>query len=135
MAIEQLVDELERSYAETQERASDPSIYNDHRQAADVGRRLKELETPKRLADEWRQVREDLDAARGDSELAGMTAELEAELERLEGELRLALVETDPADEQGRDRRDPTGRRRETRPRSGAPTSTACSVATRSDSG
>ncbi len=75
-----------------------PSIYNDHRQAADVGRRLKELETPKRLADEWRQVREDLDAARGDSELAGMTAELEAELERLEGELRLALVETDPAD-------------------------------------
>ena len=98
MAIEQLVDELERSYAETQERASDPSIYNDHRQAADVGRRLKELETPKRLADEWRQVREDLDAARGDSELAGMTAELEAELERLEGELRLALVETDPAD-------------------------------------
>ncbi len=98
MAIEQLVDELERSYAEAQERASDPSIYNDHRQAADVGRRLKELETPKRLADEWRQVREDLDAARGDSELAGMTAELEAELERLEGELRLALVETDPAD-------------------------------------
>ncbi len=48
--IEQLVDELERSYAETQERMSDPSVYNDHRQAADVGRRLKELEGPYRLA-------------------------------------------------------------------------------------
>jgi peptide chain release factor 1 len=99
MAIEQLVDELERSYAEAQERASDPSIYNDHRQAADVGRRLKELETPKRLADEWRQARADLEAARSDTELAGMAAELEAELERLEGELSLALVERDPADE------------------------------------
>ena len=51
MAIERLVDELDRSYAEAQERMSDPAVYNDHRQAADGGRRLKELETPKRLAD------------------------------------------------------------------------------------
>jgi peptide chain release factor 1 len=99
MAIERLVDELDRSYAEAQERLSDPAVYNDHRQAADAGRRLKELETPKRLADEWRQAREDLEAARGDAELAAMSAELEAEVERLEDELRLALVERDPADE------------------------------------
>ena len=56
MAIERLVDELDRSYAEAQERMSDPAVYNDHRQAADAGSRLKELETPKRLADEWRQA-------------------------------------------------------------------------------
>jgi peptide chain release factor 1 len=99
MAIESLVDELDRSYAEAQERMSDPAVYNDHRQAADAGRRLKELETPKRLADEWRQAREDLEAARDDPELAAMAAELEAEVERLEGELQLALVERDPADE------------------------------------
>jgi peptide chain release factor 1 len=99
MAIERLVDELDRSYAEAQERLSDPAVYNDHRQAADAGRRLKELERPKRLADEWRQAREDLAAARGDSELATMAAELEQEVERLEDELRLALVERDPADE------------------------------------
>ena len=55
MAIERLVDELDRSYAEAQERMSDPAVYNDHRQAADAGRRLKELETPKRLADAWRE--------------------------------------------------------------------------------
>ena len=60
MAIERLVDELDRSYADAQERMSDPEVYNDHRQAADAGRRLKELEGPKRLADEWRQARDDL---------------------------------------------------------------------------
>ena len=44
--IDQLVDELERSYLEAQERMSDPAVYNDHREAAEVGRRLKELEGP-----------------------------------------------------------------------------------------
>ncbi len=98
-AIERLVDELDRSYVEAQERMSDPAVYNDHRQAAEAGRRLKELETPKRLADEWRQARDDLEAARGDPELTGMAAELEADVERLEDELKLALVERDPADD------------------------------------
>jgi peptide chain release factor 1 len=99
MAIERLVDELDRSHAEAQERMSDPAVYNDHRQAASAGRRLKELETPKRLADEWRQAREDLEDARGDAGLAELVPELEATIERLEGELQLALVERDPADE------------------------------------
>jgi peptide chain release factor 1 len=96
--IEQLVDELDRSYAEAQERMSDPSVYNDRRQAAEAGRRLKELEGPKRLADAWRQASEDLDAARADPELASMADDLAAEVARLEEELRLALVERDPAD-------------------------------------
>ena len=99
MAIDRLVDELDRSYAEAQERMSDPAVYNDHRQAAEAGRRLKELETPKRLADEWRQAREDLDAARGDPELAEMAPEYEDTVRRLEEELSIALVERDPADE------------------------------------
>ena len=98
-AIERLVEELERSYSEVQERLADPAVYNDHRQAADAGRRLKELETPKRLADEWLQARADLEDARGDPELSGMASELEAEVERLEDELKLALVERDPADD------------------------------------
>jgi peptide chain release factor 1 len=97
--IERLVDELERSYAETQERLSDPAVYNDHRKAAETGRRLKELEGPVRLAEAWRSARTDLEDARNDAELAGMAAELESEVDRLEDELRLALVEKDPADE------------------------------------
>ena len=98
-AIEALVDELERSHAEVEERMADPSVYNDHRKAAETGRRLKELEGPKKLADAWRQASADLEAARNDPELAGMASELETEVERLEEELKLALVEKDPADE------------------------------------
>jgi peptide chain release factor 1 len=96
--IEQLVEELDRSYAETQERLSDPAVYNDRRQAAETGRRLKELEGPKRLADAWRRASEDLEAARSDPELASLASDLEAEVERLEEELRIALTERDPAD-------------------------------------
>jgi peptide chain release factor 1 len=97
-SIEQLVDELERNYRETQERLSDPAVYNDHREAAEVGRRLKELETPYKLAERWRSAVADLSAARADAELAEMVPEYEAEIERIEEELKLALVETDPAD-------------------------------------
>src|SRR6266566_8780455 len=74
--LEKLVEELERSYNEALERQSDPAVYNDHREAATVGRRLKELEGPYKLAQAWRQARADLDAA-----------------------LKLSLVEHDPADE------------------------------------
>ncbi|MBI4171177.1 MAG: peptide chain release factor 1 [Actinobacteria bacterium] len=96
--IEALVEELERSYTEVRERMSDPAVYNDHREAADVGRRLKELESLHRLSREWRQASADLAVAKGDPELASMAAELESELARLEDELRLGLVERDPAD-------------------------------------
>jgi peptide chain release factor 1 len=97
-AIDQLVDELERSYQELQERMADPAVYNDRREAADLGRRLKELERPYRLAQAWREAQADLLDARADAELAGLAAELEGETTRLEDELKLALVEHDPAD-------------------------------------
>ena len=96
--IEPLVDELERSYAELQARLSDPTVYNDHREAAEVGRRLKELETPHKLALEWRGAQADLADVRNDPELASMAADLESETARLEEELRASLVERDPAD-------------------------------------
>src|SRR5919197_1677414 len=96
--IEQLVDELERSYQEAQERMSDPAVYNDHREAAAAGRRLKELEGPHRLAREWRQVHDDLAAARGDGVLRELVPELEERSSALEEELRIALAPTDPAD-------------------------------------
>ncbi len=96
--LENLVDEIERNYTETQERMSDSAVYNDRREAADVGRRLKELEGPHRLALEWRAVREDLAAAREDSDLRELVPELEERTARLEQELRLAMAPTDPAD-------------------------------------
>jgi peptide chain release factor 1 len=96
--LERTIEELERSHREVQEQMSDPAVYNDHREVAGLGRRLKELEEPVRLAREWRLTRADADAARADSDLRELVPELEERLERLEEELRLALVETDPAD-------------------------------------
>ena len=96
--FDHLIDELERSYKEVQARMSDPSVYNDHREAADVGRKLKELEGPYKLALEWRSARDDLASARDDAELRELVPELEERTARLEEQLRLAMVPTDPAD-------------------------------------
>src|SRR4051795_9143319 len=97
--LEKLVEELERSYTETRDRMSDPAVYNDHREAADVGRRLKQLEGPYELAQKWRLARADLDDAKNDAELSEMVGDYELEVARLEDELKLALAEHDPADE------------------------------------
>jgi peptide chain release factor 1 len=96
--FDNLVEDLERSYLEVQERMSDPSVYNDRREAAEVGRRLKELEGPYKLALDWRSTRDDLTAAREDADLKELVPELEERLGRLEEELRLAMVPSDPAD-------------------------------------
>src|SRR5216684_130452 len=92
------IDELERSYREAQERMSESSVYNDHREAAEVGRRLKELEAPYKLVQQLRAAREDLAAARDDADLEELVAELEERTEKLEDDLRLAMVPSDPAD-------------------------------------
>src|SRR6266508_587126 len=98
-SIEELVTDLERSYVDAQERMNDPAIYEDRQAAAEAGRRLKSLETPHRLAQEWREAADDADAARADPDLRELLPELEERLERLEEELKLALVERDPNDE------------------------------------
>jgi peptide chain release factor 1 len=98
-ALDDLIAELERSYTETRDRMSDPAVYNDRREAADVGRRLKQLEAPYALAQDWRQAQADLAAARSDPELGEMVGDYETEIARLEEELKLALAERDPADE------------------------------------
>jgi peptide chain release factor 1 len=97
-AVEELVADLERSYRDAQERMSDPAVYNDHREAAEVGRRLKDLERPVKLAQQWRAIRDDLDDAQADGDLRELVPELEQRLAALEEELKLALVEDDPAD-------------------------------------
>jgi len=97
--MEELIDELDRSYRETQERLSDPAVYNDHREAAEVGRKLKELEAPHKLAEEWRTIHDDLAAAADDGELRELIPDLEQRLAAIEEELKLALVQADPADQ------------------------------------
>ena len=96
--MDQLIGEVERSYEELQQRLSDPAVYNDHREAAEVGRRLKELEAAHRLAQDWRAAAADLDEARADGDLRELVPELEERVHSLEEELKLALVARDPAD-------------------------------------
>jgi peptide chain release factor 1 len=97
-AVESLIEELNRSYGEAQERMSDPAIFSDRQAAAEAGRRLKELEVAHKLAEEWTGTHEDLAAARDDAELRDLVPELEERLAQLEEELKLALVESDPND-------------------------------------
>src|SRR5258705_585007 len=96
--FESRIEELERSYTEAQQRMSEPSVYNDHREAAEVGRRVKELEGAYKLVQELRSVRADLDAAREDPDLKELVPELEERTGRLEDDLRVAMVPSDPAD-------------------------------------
>jgi peptide chain release factor 1 len=96
--FDNLIEELERSYEDVQQRMSDPSVYNDRREAAEVGRKLKELEGPYKLAQDWRSTRDDLAAARADTDLKELVPELEARLATLEDELRVAMLPSDPAD-------------------------------------
>ncbi len=93
--IEQLVAEVERKYGEAQDRMSDPAVYNDHRKAADLGRQLKELEGPYKLAQQWRALRADLEDASNDGDLRELVPDLEQRIAQLEEELKLALVEKD----------------------------------------
>jgi len=97
--LDSIVEELERSYAELQERMGDPSVYADRREAAELGRRLKDLEPAVSAARAWRQVSNDLVDAQGDPELASIVDELADEAGRLEEVVKLALVERDPADD------------------------------------
>lgn len=92
------IDELERSYREAQARMSETSVYNDHREAAEVGRRLKELEASYKLVQELRAARDDLAAASEDSDLKELVPELEERTAKLEDDLRAAMIPSDPAD-------------------------------------
>ncbi len=106
--MERLVGEIERSFAEVQERLGDPEVYGDPRRLADAGRQHSRLQEANALATRWRAARAQVaDAAEmlGDDTDAEtreyLLAELEearAELPELEEQIRLAMVERDPAD-------------------------------------
>src|SRR5215207_11404310 len=60
---------------------------------------IEDLEPAYRLAQEWRVVSEDVAVSRDDPELRELVSESEQRLAELEDELKIALVEKDPADE------------------------------------
>ena len=91
-SVERLIEELDRSYGEAQERMSDPAVFSDRQAAAEAGKRLKDLEVAHKLAEDWRATHDDLEAARADGELHDLVPELEQRLAEIDEELKLALV-------------------------------------------
>src|ERR687898_700552 len=103
--IEQLVEQIEARFADAQREMSDPEVFGDRKRAAAAGRQFRQLETAAKLAEQWRSAVADEAEARAmldeaeDAEVREMLGETRAEIERLEEEIRLAMVQRDPNDE------------------------------------
>jgi peptide chain release factor 1 len=104
--IESLVDQIEARFAEAQAQMSDPEVIGDRQRYADAGRAFNHLAPAAKLAEEWRLAVSDAEGAQEMLDEGGEDAEMRAELEsaktrieRIEEEIRLAMVERDPNDE------------------------------------
>ena len=104
--IEQLVSQIESRFEELSRQLSDPVVIADRERYAQVGRDYHSLEHAHVLAREYRQAASDAAGAREllseDGEDAEFRALLEASdvrLRELDEEIRLAMVEPDPADD------------------------------------
>jgi peptide chain release factor 1 len=104
--IDDLVDQIETRFSDLSEQMSDPEVIGDRKRYADVGRQYRALEPAHKLAEEYRRAADDAAGARellaedgDDPELRELLRTSEARLAELEEEIRLAMVEPDPADE------------------------------------
>jgi peptide chain release factor 1 len=102
--IERLVEQIEARFADAQREMSDPEVFGDRNRAAAAGRTFRQLETASKLAERWRgavadeaEAREMLDESE-DAEVREMLGDARAEIERLEEDIRLAMVRHDPND-------------------------------------
>src|SRR3954464_2452075 len=103
MVVFDQLDELVGESARLETRLADPAIHADQGQARALGKRYAELGPVVSAYKEWRQVGDDLGAAR---ELRGAHASFKAEipplgdrLAELEDLLRLLLLPKDPNDD------------------------------------
>jgi len=104
--IEKLVEQIESRFAELSKQMTDPDVIGDRNRYAEVGREYRRLEPAAKLAEEWRRARGDADGAReliaegaDDDDVRELLSAAEGDLERIEEELRLAMVERDPNDD------------------------------------
>ena len=104
--IEQLVEQIEARFAEMSAQITDPEVINDRVRYAEVGRAYRQLQAAARLAAEWRRAVDDAAGAQelisedgDDAEVREMLTEARERVERLEEEIRLSMVERDPADD------------------------------------
>jgi peptide chain release factor 1 len=103
--VEELVKQIESRFDELSGQMSDPAVISDRERYAEVGRAYRSIEHAHELAVEYRKAADDAAGARElladgeDGELRELLRTSEARLAELEDEIRLALVEPDPADE------------------------------------
>ncbi len=104
--IEQLVLQIEERFAELGRQLTDPAVIGDRQRYAEAGRAYSELEPAAKLARDWRRAVDDAAGAEElltedgeDPEVRELLAVARERSERLEEELRLAMVERDPNDE------------------------------------
>jgi peptide chain release factor 1 len=102
------LDALEVEFADVEARLGDPAVLGDQKRLAAVARRHKELEAVVTCARALRGAHGDLDAARemyaeADADdrdlLRGDIAQLEADIERLDAELKVLMLPRDPNDD------------------------------------
>ncbi len=100
--------EIEKRYVSVGEELASPEVYGDPQRAAELAREQKRLEPIVTTFRAYRAAREARDEAEellssGESDLYELAreqlAESKAELERLEGELRVLLLPADPNDD------------------------------------
>ena len=104
--IEALVAQVEARFAELGEQMVDASVISDRNRYADVGREYRRLEPAAKLGEEWRRAVDDaagaqelLDEDGDDPEMRGLLSAARERIDELAEEIRLAMVEHDPADD------------------------------------
>jgi len=104
--IEDLVAQMESRFAELGEQLTDPEVISDRERYAEVGRAYSQLEPAAKLAVQWRRAQDDaagaeemLDEDGEDPEVRVELTEARERIEKLEEEIRLAMVQRDPNDE------------------------------------
>ena len=104
--IESLVEQIESRFADLSRQMTDPEVIADRRRYAEAGREYRRLEPAAKLAAEWRRASNDAAGAEellaedgDDPELREELRDARERMERLEEEIRVAMVERDPNDD------------------------------------
>ena len=101
--ISQLLETIEKRFAEVQAQMSDPDVINDRARYAEVGRAFRQLEPAHDLVAEYRRAESDMEGAADlvdeDAEFAELYETSKARIAELEDEIRMAMVDRDPNDD------------------------------------
>ncbi len=100
-AFETRLGEIENAFEEVEASLSDPEVISDRTKLAELGKKHADLRDVVGDIRRWRQVKTDLDEAKGmagDPDMAILAEELASEIESIETQIKTALIPKDPND-------------------------------------